>query len=187
MNKKVKIKDLEIKIKKLKLKHLDFLIIKYKNKPPKTEIKHLQEDIERMLDKYYPEQSIIFLGVDGDQNVSSERLLPYLKRKHSWIFKKYSDIVSHNETPLKYRRVSDLLVELENSGMLVSRAYSRGRGGYGKEYKLKVDPSLVGPSVDEEFYDSLVRRKASHDRMEKLQRLTKSNPFGRKYGLFSRF
>ena len=103
------------------------------------------------------------------------------------IFKKYSDIVSQEQTPLKYRRVSDLLVELENSGMLVSRAYSRGRDGYGKEYKLKVDPSLVGPSVDGEFYDSLVRRKASHDRIEKLQKLTKSNPFRRKFGLFSGF
>ena len=89
------------------------------------------------------------------------------------IFKKYSDIVSKEQTPLKYRRVSDLLVELENSGMLVSRAYSRGRGGYGKEYKLKIDPSLVGPSVDPEFYDSLVKKKAAADMRENLQKLYK--------------
>jgi len=93
--------------------------------------------------------------------------------KYSWsatssIFKKYSDIVSKNETPLKYRRVSDLLVELENTGMLVSRAYSSGRRGYGKEYRLKVDPSLVGPSVDKEFYDSLVEQKNRNDSVEQL-------------------
>jgi Cdc6-like AAA superfamily ATPase len=75
-------------------------------------------------------------------------------KEQSWsatshVFKKYTDIVSKDHTPLKYRRVSDLLVELENTGILVSRAYSRGRGGYGKEYKLKVDPDIVGPSVDE--------------------------------------
>jgi len=89
--------------------------------------------------------------------------------------------LSKEHTPLKYRRVSDLLVELENSGMLISRAYSRGRGGYGKEYKLKIDPSLVGPSVDKGFYDSLVRRKASVDITEKLQKLYKPSKFGGRF------
>jgi len=106
--------------------------------------------------------------------------------EYSWsatsdIFKKYGDIVSKNQAPLKYRRVSDLLVELENSGMLVSRAYSRGRNGYGKEYKLKVDPSLVGPSVDKEFYDSLVRKKTASDIAEKFQKLYKPSKFERRY------
>jgi cell division control protein 6 len=100
-------------------------------------------------------------------------------KEQSWgatsnIFKKYADIVSKDHTPLKYRRVSDLLVELENTGILVSRAYSRGRNGYGKEYKLKVDPSLVGPSVGEEFYDSLVQKKTSLDEIKELQKSMKS-------------
>lgn len=111
MNKKTKIKDIEIKIRKLRLKHLDFLIIKYKNKPPDTEIKHLQEEMEKMIDKYYPNQSIIFLGLDDDQNVRSERLLPYLKRKHSWVFKKYSDKYIQNLIfdVLKMRRIIEKL------------------------------------------------------------------------------
>ena len=99
--------------------------------------------------------------------------------EYSWsatsnIFKKYTDIVSKNHTPLKYRRVSDLLVELENTGILVSRAYSRGRNGYGKEYKLKIDPILVGPSVGEEFYVSLLERKQRADRIKEYQKLMKS-------------
>jgi cell division control protein 6 len=104
--------------------------------------------------------------------------------EYSWsatseIFKKYTDIVANEKTPLKYRRVSDLLVELENSGMLVSRAYSRGRGGYGKEYKLKVDPSLVGPSVDQEFYDSVIRRKAAADELKEIKKMYRPRKRGR--------
>jgi hypothetical protein len=90
------------------------------------------------------------------------------------IFKKYFDIVSIIETSLKYRRISDLLVELENTGILVSRAYLRGRNGYGKEYKLKVDPSLVGPSVDENFYDSLVKRKTIMEQSKSLKKIVNS-------------
>ena len=108
-------------------------------------------------------------------------------KEQSWgatsnIFIKYAKLVSKDHTPLKYRRVSDLLVELENTGILISRAYSRGRGGYGKEYKLKVDPSLVGPSVNEEFYDSLVQRKTSLDEIKELQKSMKSRKgFGNLY------
>lgn len=99
-------------------------------------------------------------------------------KEQSWsatsnIFKRYTEIVS-KDNPLKYRRVSDLLVELENTGILVSRAYSRGRGGYGKEYKLKVDPGIVGPFVSEEFYDSQVQRRAEIDSLKEYQKSMKS-------------
>ena len=69
-----------------------------------------------------------------------------------------------------------MLVELENTGILVSHAYSRGRRGYGKEYKLKVDPSLVGPSVDKEFYNSLIKQKQTHEGLQELEKLRKSRP-----------
>ena len=65
--------------------------------------------------------------------------------------------------------------------MLVSRAYSRGRGGYGKEYKLKIDPALVGPSVDQEFYDSLIKKKIASDKAEKFQKLFKPRKLGRRF------
>ena len=93
--------------------------------------------------------SIVSLAILGESSWSAT----------SDIFKEYSKIVSVKKTPLSYRRVSDLLVELENSGMLVSHTYSHGRHGYGKDYKLKVDPSLVGPSIDEKFYDSIMEQK----------------------------
>ncbi|HET7337260.1 MAG TPA: AAA family ATPase, partial [Candidatus Nitrosotalea sp.] len=38
--------------------------------------------------------------------------------------------------PLGYRRVSELLTELENTGIIVSQSKSRGRYGYGNSHKL---------------------------------------------------
>ena len=96
----------------------------------------------------------------------------------SSIYEKYTEIVSKDEKSLSYRRVSDLLVELENSGLVVSRAYSRGRHGYGKEYKLKVSPDLVGPAVDKEYFDSLVKNKVIMDKTKEIQKEMKS--LGRK-------
>lgn len=46
---------------------------------------------------------------------------------------------------LGYRRVSDLLKDLENTGLVTSRAGSRGRYGYGREYKLAAPPEIIGP------------------------------------------
>ena len=101
----------------------------------------------------------------------------------SSVYKKYSDIVTKDQKPLSYRRVADLLVELENSGLLVSRAYSRGRHGYGREYKLKILPELVGKSVDEEFLNSLMKQKESRQRMKKLEDSIKS--MGKRPRLFN--
>ena len=102
------------------------------------------------------------------------------------IEKKNSVFASKNSNPLSYRRISDLLVELENSGLLVSRAYSRGRNGYGKEYKLKISPELVGPSIDKEWFDSILSIRASHDRRKRMETLMKpSQRFGRYSNLFS--
>lgn len=110
-------------------------------------------------------------------------------KEQSWsatsnIFKKYTEIVEDNS--LKYRRISDLLVELENTGILVSRAYSRGMGGYGKEYKLKVDPGVIDPSVSEKFYDSQIQRRAEADRLKGYQKLLKSRGRSNLANMYSR-
>jgi cell division control protein 6 len=100
----------------------------------------------------------------------------------SQIYKKYTDIVSKKREPLKYRRVSDLLVELENLGVLRSHNYSKGRYGYGKEYKLEVDPNIVGPSVGKEFFESVVQIKEQKDKQRDYQKYLKS--IGRLHGMF---
>jgi len=56
----------------------------------------------------------------------------------------------------------------------VSRVYSRGRNGYGKEYKLTVSPDLIGPAVDKKFFDSLVKDKEIMNRTKEIQKTMKS-------------
>jgi len=74
---------------------------------------------------------------------------------------------------------------------VVSCAYSRGRNGYGKEYKLKVSPDLVGPAVDKEYFDSLVMRKARLDRtrahQKRMKSLGRSRGWSRYSNLFGNF
>ncbi len=102
----------------------------------------------------------------------------------SVIYKKYADLVSDDNAPLSYRRVSDLLVELDNSGLVVSRTYSRGRNGYGKEYKLKVSPDLVGPVIGKDWFDGIVAQKAKTDKAESLLKELKKSRFGRRRSRF---
>jgi len=62
----------------------------------------------------------------------------------STIYKQYGIIISKDTKPLSYRRVSELLTELENTGLAVSQTSSKGRHGYGTQYKLTVSPEMVG-------------------------------------------
>ncbi len=44
-----------------------------------------------------------------------------------------------------------------------SRTISKGRGGYGTEYKLKISPDMVGPQVNEKWWNELVSNKKAHE------------------------
>lgn len=46
--------------------------------------------------------------------------------------------------PLTYRCVSELLVELQNIGIAISQTASKGRHGYGTQYRLTISPEAVG-------------------------------------------
>ena len=70
--------------------------------------------------------------------------------------------------------MSDFLVELENSGMIVSSAYFGGRGDFGKEYKLKVSADLIGHSISKKFFDNLLIVIKRKNALEELKNLTKS-------------
>jgi len=80
----------------------------------------------------------------------------------SSIFERYKKYVEKNTEPLSYRRIADLLVEIKNSGLVESRTISKGRGGYGTEYKLKISPDMVGPQVNEKWWNELVSNKKAH-------------------------
>lgn len=83
----------------------------------------------------------------------------------SSIFKQYCMIIK-DEKPLGYRRVSEILVDIANSGIAVSNTGSKGRGGYGTQYKLNVSPEMIGKFCFAEWWAGVEKRKKEHQ-MEK--------------------
>lgn len=81
----------------------------------------------------------------------------------STIYKKYCLLLEDNKKPLSYRRITDLLTELQNLGLVKSQTRSRGRYGYGTEFCLRFSPDMVGPLVSKEWWDGLVADKKQHD------------------------
>lgn len=92
----------------------------------------------------------------------------------SLIYTQYTKLLQKGTKPLSYRRVSDLLTELENSGLVVSQTSSKGRHGYGTQYKLVVPPEMIGPVISKEWWEDTVKRKKEHE----------SEPAGLKFDYF---
>ena len=92
----------------------------------------------------------------------------------SSIFERYKKFIVKDKKPLSYRRVTDLLVEIKNSGLVESRTLSKGRGGYGTHYKLKISPQMVGPQVDEKWWSGVVENKKKQDEIDELMKDIKS-------------
>lgn len=76
-------------------------------------------------------------------------------------YKKYLDT-----EPVSYRRCSELLKDLENTGLIASKTGSKGRKGYSSEFQLVIDPQIVGETIDKEWWmKKVVEPKASLDRL----------------------
>lgn len=90
----------------------------------------------------------------------------------SSIFKQYGLILNKDEKPLGYRRVSEILSELASSGIAVSNTGSKGRGGYGTQYKLTVSPEMIGKTCFAEWWAGVEKRKKEHQ-IEKKSLKTK--------------
>jgi archaeal cell division control protein 6 len=77
--------------------------------------------------------------------------ISYLKEEvwhsTSTLYDQYRHIISKDGKQLTYRRFSELLTELENMGLVVSHTSSKGRHGYGTQYKLVVSPEIVGKTL----------------------------------------
>jgi len=100
----------------------------------------------------------------------------------STIYKQYCKITEKDVKPLSYRRVSELLTELQNSGLALSQTSSKGRHGYGTQYKLTVSPEIIGQSCFSEWWADLVKRKTKHEASlrssESQKSLRKKGQFG---------
>lgn len=86
----------------------------------------------------------------------------------SILYDRYCELVQKGTRPLTYRRVSELLTELENTGLAVSQTSSKGRLGYGTQYRLTISPEIVGRAVSKEWWDSVVASKKVADGLEEL-------------------
>jgi len=76
------------------------------------------------------------------------------------IFEWYKENSCNSATdPLSYRRVFDLLAELDNTGIIVSKTRSSGRHGYHNFYKLTYDYRLVGLHINKRWWDAQLEEK----------------------------
>jgi cell division control protein 6 len=81
----------------------------------------------------------------------------------SVLYKQYCSILQKGTKPLSYRRVSELLTDLENTGLVVSQTRSKGRHGYGTQYKLVMSPEMIGKIISEEWWKGIVQQKVVHE------------------------
>jgi cell division control protein 6 len=82
----------------------------------------------------------------------------------STVYNQYRLILKEGTTkPLTYRRIAELLTELENMGLVISHTSSKGRLGYGTQYKLVVPPEAIGKVCFPDWWSVLVQRKIHHD------------------------
>ncbi len=82
----------------------------------------------------------------------------------STVYNQYRLILKEDTTkPLTYRRIAELLTELENMGLVISHTSSKGRHGYGTQYKLVVPPEAIGKVCFPDWWSDLIQRKIQHD------------------------
>jgi len=89
----------------------------------------------------------------------------------SVLYKQYQKVMQKDSHQISYRRFSEMLVELVNSGIAVSQTISKGRHGYGSQFKLTVDPELIGNTCFSDWWSNLVKVKTSHNASKKSQDL----------------
>ena len=86
-------------------------------------------------------------------------------------YKKYSDLA-----PVSYRRFSELLTDLGNSGILASNTSSKGQNGYNSEFKFAVDLQTIIDMLDESWWEENVQiPKTTLDDLN-ATRVKKSDP-----------
>lgn len=101
----------------------------------------------------------------------------------STLYKQYQKILGDREKPLSYRRISELLVDLSNSGITVSQTSSKGRHGYGTQFKLTIPPEMVGKACFPEWWENLAMQKTEHEQKQQHMKFQKSIYFGKSRAL----
>ena len=114
--------------------------------------------------------------------VIAERTYGKEKEWHSTaeIYKRYCSRTKE-EDRLSHRRISEYLIDFENSGLVISQTGSRGRRGYGSQFKLIVEPEIAGKACFPDEWKKTVKKKKAeqnlHDGMTKTGKIPRSDPF----------
>ncbi len=87
----------------------------------------------------------------------------------SELYNQYQKILSKEYRRISYRRFSEMLVELVNSGIAISQTISKGRKGYGSQFKLTAEPQLIGLSCFTKWWKSVEDVKIFHDAEQKYR------------------
>lgn len=91
----------------------------------------------------------------------------------SVIVQQYRKIWPDGTKLLTYRRVSEIIHEIESMGLLTSQESSRGRHGYGKQYKLALSSHVVGKKINSSWWNSVM--KAKRDYEERINWIKRNN------------
>ncbi len=83
----------------------------------------------------------------------------------STIYNQYRKLLPKEVKPLTYRRISELLTEIENTGIAVSQTASKGRYGYGTRYRLTMAPGILGSIVNKGAWIMVQEEKADHEKL----------------------
>ena len=97
----------------------------------------------------------------------------------SSLYETYKKIIGKN--PVSYRRFSELLKDLENTGLVDPHTSSKGRRGYKTEYMMLVLPEIVGATIDKEWWEENVVKIKKSLELPPGARLPKSDPNYRLY------
>ncbi len=94
----------------------------------------------------------------------------------SSLYKQYCGLFPEGKKPLTNRRVSELLTELVNTGLAMSQTMSKGRHGYGTQYRLAVSPDVVGKTCSADWWKKIVAEKESDDKLLEQMKMAADLP-----------
>lgn len=82
------------------------------------------------------------------------------------LHKKYCDLIQKGTKPVSHRRFSEILRELENTGLAVSHTGSQGRKGYSSQFRLTMPPEIVGKTCFSDYWKTVEQKKKTRSNLQ---------------------
>lgn len=82
------------------------------------------------------------------------------------LHKKYCELLPKDPKPVSHRRFSELLKEIETSGIITSQTGSQGRKGYFSQFRLVVPAEIVGETCFPKYWEDLKGKKQSRKNLQ---------------------